>query len=241
MAAADSNWLRIWFISDTHNHHDELDVPQGIDVVIHCGDESDHGNAWLNLPEAREFFNWYSRLDVPTKLYIPGNHSTAIEHGLIRPDEYPDIRFLIHQQTELSELVVFGSPYTPEFFKWAYMRPREKLDIVWQSIPDDVDILITHGPPKGYLDVTRDLDTRKPIHVGSMSLTRHVKNRIKPLVHSFGHIHDEREIQNFGVQHDAGIMFINCSCCNLGSRLVNHGIVIEIDTVSKKVRGIIGS
>ncbi|XZE18565.1 metallophosphoesterase [Pirellulaceae bacterium SH449] len=224
-----------WFISDTHNRHRELNVPKGVDVVIHCGDESGSGDPWRNATEARSFFHWYTSLDIPIKLFTPGNHSTAIEQGLITPAEYPEVQFLIHEQTVVNGLVIFGTPYTPEFYDWAYMRAREDLDAVWQSIPDNVDILITHGPPKGILDVTHDFDTRELIHVGSGSLTRHVKQRIKPLVHAFGHIHDERGVRNFGMVQESGVTFVNCSCCNIGNKLVNHGLVLEINLSSRTV------
>jgi Icc-related predicted phosphoesterase len=227
--------MRCWLVSDTHNQHRKLRVPEGIDVVIHCGDESESGNEYVNEPEARAFFDWYSALNIGVKIFVPGNHSMAIERGLIRPEQYPEIRFLIHQQVELEGVVIFGTPYTPKFFDWAYMRARKDLDILWQSIPDTVDILVSHGPPKGYLDVTRDLDSREPIHVGSKSLTKHVLERIKPLLHAFGHIHDEANIRNFGVVQESGITFVNCSCCNLGSKLVNQGVVLDIDPESRSI------
>jgi len=227
--------MRCWLVSDTHNQHRKLRVPEGIDVVIHCGDESESGNEYVNEPEARAFFDWYSALNIGVKIFVPGNHSTAIERGLIRPEQYPEIRFLIHQQVELEGMVIFGTPYTPKFFDWAYMRARKDLDILWQSIPDTVDILVSHGPPKGYLDVTRDLDSREPIHVGSKSLTKHVLERIKPLLHAFGHIHDEANIRNFGIAQESGITFVNCSCCNLGSKLVNQGVVLDIDPESRSM------
>ena len=126
----------------------KLNVPEGLDVVIHCGDESVRRNEWLNEPEAREFFDWYSALDVSVKIFVPGNHSMAVEKGVVTPEQYPGVRFLIHEQTELEGLVVFGTPCTPKFFDWAYMRAREDLDMVWRSIPDNVDILISHGSPK---------------------------------------------------------------------------------------------
>lgn len=220
--------MKIWLISDTHNHHEELEIPSGIDAVIHCGDESDSGNAFMNEPEARRFFRWFSSLDIATKIFVPGNHSTAIEQGLIRPDNYPEINFLIHQQMEWHGLKIFGSPFTPMFFDWAYMKAREELDAVWQSIPDDIDILITHGPPKGILDVTKDMNSGDPVSVGSKSLRRHVENRIQPKVHAFGHLHDEAGIHNYGTITRGATQFINCACCNLASRLVHDGFVIDI-------------
>lgn len=228
--------MRCWLIADTHNHHSELQIPDGLDVIIHCGDESSRRNELRNEPEARAFFEWYSAIKVAVKIFVPGNHSTAVAQSLVTPEQYPYVRFLIHEQTDIEGLVVFGTPYTPHFSDWAYMREREELDIVWQSIPDNVDILITHGPPKGVMDVTRDRDTCDPIHVGSNSLTRHVKQRIKPIVHSFGHIHDETGIRNFGVIQESGVTFINCSCCNLRSKLVNHGVVVEIDPRTRAIK-----
>ena len=56
--------MKIWFISDTHTEHLGLQVPDA-DMVIHCGDEATHGNAWMNEPESRSFFEWYSTLEHP--------------------------------------------------------------------------------------------------------------------------------------------------------------------------------
>jgi hypothetical protein len=148
--------MKFWLISDTHNRHQELRVPENIDVVIHCGDESESMNVDKNARQARLFFEWFTVLKIEHRIFVPGNHSTAIEQGMIRAKEYPAIRFLIHQQTQIGDLVVFGTPYTPKFFDWAFMRQRKDLDAVWQTIPDRVDILISHGPPKGILDKTRD-------------------------------------------------------------------------------------
>jgi|JI9StandDraft_2_1071091.scaffolds.fasta_scaffold03007_2 Icc-related predicted phosphoesterase len=225
--------MRVWFISDTHNHHTELRIPSDIQIVVHCGDESESGNEWFNEPEAREFFDWYSDLPIAIKVFVPGNHSTAIEKGLVSPTDYPQVHFLIHRSMEVHGLNFFGTPFTPKFFNWSYMRSREELDFVWQTIPDQVDILISHGPPKGFLDVTCDMHTRAPIHVGSNSLTKHVTQRIKPMIHAFGHIHDEKEIRNFGHVLDKGTNFINCSCCDVANQLVNHGFVVQLDPVQK--------
>jgi Icc-related predicted phosphoesterase len=210
--------MKLWLISDTHNRHKDLRIPSDIDAVIHCGDESESGNEWLNEPEARAFFDWYSMLEIPHKLFVPGNHSTAIERGLVKPSDYTDVQFMIHGRTHLNELAVFGTPYTPKFFNWSFMRERKDLDIVWSSIPEEIDILVTHGPPKGVLDVTRDFDTLESIHVGSQSLTKHVTQRIKPMLHAFGHIHDERGIRNFGIVRDTTTTFVNCSCCNFAGK-----------------------
>ncbi len=218
--------MKIWFISDTHTRHAGLKVPD-VDMVIHCGDESNHGNPWLNEAESRNFFSWYRQLPIPHKIFVPGNHSTAIEQGLIRPENYPEVQFLIHQETKVEGITIFGSPYTPRFFDWAYMKARNKLDVVWASIPDDIDILITHGPPKGILDLTKDIKTKELVQVGCSALRRHVDGRIKPRIHAFGHLHDEAGISNYGHFTRGTTQFINAACCDLRIELKHPGVIIE--------------
>ncbi|MFG0262546.1 MAG: metallophosphoesterase [Novipirellula sp. JB048] len=219
--------MKIWFISDTHNMHPWLRVPEA-DMVIHCGDESTHGNPALNEPEARRFFDWFSALEIETKVFIPGNHSTAVATGLIQPDDYPEVRFLIHESLQCHGLKLFGSPYTPRFHDWAYMKKRAQLDQVWQSVPDDVDILITHGPPKGILDLAHDSESKALIQVGCTALRRHVEERIRPQIHAFGHLHDEKDICNYGIFSRGATRFINAACCNLAAKLKHHGFVIQL-------------
>jgi Icc-related predicted phosphoesterase len=219
--------MKVWFISDTHNQHRYLTVPD-VDLVIHCGDESNNINATMNEPEARDFFEWYTALSIREKIYVPGNHSSAVEHGLVKADQYPAIRFLIHESLELGGKHIFGSPYTPRFHEWSYMKKRTQLDAVWQTIPERTDILITHGPPKGVLDITHDSESNQLVQVGCAALRRHVEERVKPTIHAFGHIHDEKGVSNYGkyTRHDT--LFVNCSVCDLQGRFQNNGFVLTI-------------
>lgn len=219
---------KIWFISDTHNHHEQLTVPTEVDAVIHCGDESTQRKTHWNECEARNFFEWFAGLSIGKKFFVPGNHSMAIAKGRVRPEEYPTIQFLVHAGCQWNDLRLFGSPYTPWFFGWAYNIARSDLGSLWSQIPAGVDILITHGPPKGILDVTRDWRTKEPIHIGSKSLTRQVSERICPRIHAFGHLHDEEGIQNFGTVTQGKTQYVNCACCYHDGQLVHHGIVLEV-------------
>lgn len=219
--------MKIWFISDTHNEHAQLVVPEA-DCVIHCGDEAIEKDALRNAPESRRFFEWFSQLAIPHKIFVPGNHSAAVEQGLVTPDDFPQVTMLMHQQTELAGLRVFGSPYVPRFHDWAFNRKRTQLDRLWSTIPAGVEILITHGPPKGILDLTRELETRQLAQVGCAALRRHVEQRIRPRIHAFGHLHDEREASNFGTFSRGATHFINCSVVNRRCQLKNHGFLVEI-------------
>lgn len=218
--------MRIWFISDTHNQHQYLQVPKA-DVVIHCGDESTHQIPALNELEARRFFEWYCSLDIPVKIFVPGNHSMAIETGLLSNQDYPEIHFLIHQQMDLNGVKVFGSPYVPRFHNWAFMKKRTQLDTVWQTVAEDTQILLTHGPPKGVLDLTHDSETKALVQVGCAALRRHVEQRILPDIHAFGHLHDERGINNYGIYKRGVTQYLNCSVCNLSGQFANNGFLID--------------
>lgn len=218
--------MRIWFISDTHNQHEFLRVPKA-DAVVHCGDESTHQVPAMNEPEARRFFAWYNELNIPLKIFVPGNHSTAIESGMVTAADYPEIHFLIHQALERNGVKFFGSPYVPRFHDWAYMRKRTQLDAVWQTIPDDTQILLTHGPPKGILDLTTDYESKGLVQAGCAALRRHVEQRIQPHIHAFGHLHDEHGISNYGIYKRGITQFINCSVCDLRGKFVNNGFVVD--------------
>jgi Icc-related predicted phosphoesterase len=92
-------------------------------------------------------------------------------------------------------------------------------------IPEDTDILVTHGPPKYILDMTRGE------HAGDLSLFKHVTERVKPKLHIFGHFHDEDSHINSGERKLNGLQtrFINASIVNLRHRVVNHPMLIKYE------------
>lgn len=217
--------MKIWFISDTHGLHDRLEIPEA-DMVVHCGDESNSRNPHQNHTEAIRFFQWYRSLPIKDKIYVPGNHSTAVWSKFITQADYPDICFLIHKEIRVAGLKIFGSPYTPRFGDWAFMEKRNKMAAVWENIPA-CDILVTHGPPKGILDLAEDTDNGSIVQVGCKSLLNAV-NRIVPRVHAFGHIHDDETFLNYGIFALGETTFINCACLNHRKMSIHNGHVIEI-------------
>ena len=71
--------MKLVFISDTHNQHNNINVPEG-DFIIHCGDVSGRGYK----SEIEFFVDWFSSLPHRHKIMIPGNHDFLFE-------EYYDI------------------------------------------------------------------------------------------------------------------------------------------------------
>jgi Icc-related predicted phosphoesterase len=224
--------LRILAISDTHGFHGMLKLPKELDMIIHGGDFGNYSNPARNSIEALNFLVWYNMLPVKYKVLIAGNHDTSIEAGLVDPRKYETITFLHHETQEVGGLKIFGSPYTPSFgVGWAYNVSRSKLDPYWDEIPDELDILVTHGPPKGVLDLTRNRGDELE-YCGDKALLNHVLEK-QPRVHIFGHIHNFEDCINVGTRKIEGVqtLFINATAVtdrkfDLG--LTSHGTYFEL-------------
>ena len=193
--------MKIWHISDTHTYHEQLRIPEGIDMVIHSGDCSNPRDPYNNEPEVREFLGWYKSLPIEHKIYVAGNHDTSIEKGLVQPIEFAEagILYLEDDLVDIEGVLIYGNPYTPNFGNWSFMKDRVKLDRYWpQAIPSYVDILVTHGPPKGILDKSYSRDRIFEM-CGDKSLLNRVLE-VQPAYHLFGHIHNHKDIINAGIQ-----------------------------------------
>ncbi len=168
-------------ISDTHARHQELEVPDG-DILIHAGDCTRHGD----LGDLEAFNRWLGTLPHRHKILIAGNHDFCFQDS---PDEaHRLVTNAIYLQDEaliIEGIKIWGSPWQPWFFDWAFNLPRgEQIAAKWALIPDDTQVLITHGPPAGILD--RTFDDRD---VGCEDLLQRVQ-QIRPRLHIFGHIHE---------------------------------------------------
>jgi len=192
-----SQSMDITFISDTHGLHRRLKLKPGT-VLIHTGDVTEYGSE----DEVVEFLSWFSRQPFDYKVFIAGNHDLFLEDctpAKRRKTIPSDIIYLQNSGIEIAGLKVWGSPVTPYFLGMAF-NARQGLEIkrVWNKIPSDTDILITHGPPAGILDNG----------IGDEGLLLKV-NKIQPLVHCFGHAHGQN-----GVETNNETTFINASIVN---------------------------
>ena len=193
--------MKIWHISDTHTYHDLLKIPDGIDMVIHSGDCSNPRDPYNNEPEVRDFIDWYKELPIKYKIYVAGNHDTSIEKRLVVKQDFEDndIIYLENESIVIEGIKIFGSPHTPQFGNWAFMKERTKLERFWRlAIDEDVDIIVTHGPPKGILD--KSYDQRNNMEAcGDKSLLNRILE-VQPTYSLFGHIHNTKDIVNAGIQ-----------------------------------------
>ncbi|BCS27303.1 uncharacterized protein APUU_60351A [Aspergillus puulaauensis] len=173
-------------ISDTHNT--QPDLPDG-DILIHAGDLTQSGSQ----RELQDQIAWLDSQPHRYKIVIAGNHELCLDSQLDGGNtntaaiDWSSLIYLENTSTIVKfgngrEIKVFGSPYTPKHGNWAFQYPRTNAAI-WEeiSIPEDTDILITHGPPKAHLDLG---------HLGCLFLRRALwEMKHRPLLHVFGHIH----------------------------------------------------
>lgn len=223
--------MKIWHITDTHGFHDRLIIPEGIDMIIHTGDCSNESNPIMNEIEVRKFIDWFSKIPV-LKIFVPGNHDTSIEKRLIRPKEFLDngIMFLEHESIIIDDIKFFGSPYTPTFGStWSYNKARSKLGRMWDQLPNDIDVLLTHGPPLGILDLSENRDYSLEMCGDRGLLTYIKKSNVK--YHLFGHIHNFKDCVNSAVKICGGVTYSNACPLEDGGfelGLINNGNIIEI-------------
>jgi Icc-related predicted phosphoesterase len=208
---------KVVFISDTHNLHAKVRIPE-CDILVHSGDATGRGT----FQEVSSFLFWLSQQPAKHKVLIWGNHDHLQERdpGLANMllSEHPSITYLENSSAEVMGLKFWGSPWTPKFFDWAFNADPDKLIEVWNQIPEGLDILVTHGPPFGILDLAESGD-----QIGCKSLKYEVMNRAKPKIHIFGHCHE-----GYGTFKFESTLYINASTCNSKYQPVNPPIVMEI-------------
>lgn len=222
--------IRIAFISDTHGMHEKMkhQIPE-CDILIHSGDYTNRGERH----HVQKFYEWLQSLDQCTyKVFIEGNHDIhsdpkfdwetkasewfidKLKDNQINDLEY-DLKFedstvfrLNNNSINLYGLNIWGSPITPDFYPegWAHNRTRGSIiKQVWDEIPKDTDIVVTHGPVYSKLDY---VPYRGGEFVGCADLDYRLQE-VKPLIHACGHIHC-----GYGVEETIDTIYVNGAVCD---------------------------
>lgn len=225
--------MRIVFLSDTHNQLHSVDVPDG-DVLVHAGDATMLGS----LVELSKFNQAMGQLPHRHKLFSPGNHDILCERDPgLAATVLTKVTWLKGCLSVGTPAITFwGCPYTPRFGAgWAFqLKDKKHAKEIWDTIPEKVDIVVTHGPVYGILDEVRrpswswqDADVPGAYavnveHVGCPVLAKTLK-RIRPRIHVCGHVHG-----GYGTKVVHGTQYINASNCNESYDPVNAPIILEV-------------
>ena len=115
--------------------------------------------------------------------------------------------FLEDSSVTLYGYKLYGSPWNRGF---PHRRDMHDCTLtcqeLWENIPTDTDILMTHPPSKGHGD-----KSSRGILEGCEKLLYEIEQRVKPLVHVFGHIHED---YGFSKSDIVDTLFINAGICN---------------------------
>lgn len=213
--------MKIVCLSDTHGDHAAVSLPAG-DVLVHAGDMTAHGT----LDEFADFLAWFSAQAFAHHLIVAGNHDTSLEANAAEAQalcERAGVVWLNDSGITLDGLSFWGSPITPRFHDWSFMRdPGEDIQKHWRMIPEQTDVLITHGPPLGILDQIEREDGSCE-NTGCPSLLETVQ-ALQPQLHIFGHIHEGR-----GEHLRAGTRFLNVSSMNKFYQIQHPPVVVELE------------
>lgn len=210
--------MRIVAVADTHTFQDDLRrIPDG-DVFIHAGDLCRGGR----LDELRIVVAWLHALPHKHKIVVAGNHDWCfVREPQAAIEILGDIVYLQDAEITIDGVRFWGSPWQPEFNDWAFNLPRgEALARKWALIPTNIEVLITHGPPHGIGD-----DSGEPLRQGCAELLAAVR-RVRPLLHLFGHIH-----QDGGFWEQEGMCFANVTCWEC----VRGATVIDVEEKDRRV------
>lgn len=206
--------MRIVAISDTHSLHRQIQIPEG-DVLVHAGDFTEAGTR----EEALDFALFFKELPHKHKIVIAGNHDFYFEnHPTEAAELFNEFHYLLDQELVIDGVKFYGSPWQPRFQQWAFNLGRgEEIRAKWDLIPEDVDVLITHGAPLGIGDENFEGE-----EIGCEELRKAVA-RIHPPHHIFGHIHE-----GFGKRVIDGTAFYNVAICDYTYQATNSPTIIDL-------------
>jgi predicted phosphodiesterase len=205
--------MRIVAIADTHGFERDLGTLPPGDVLVHVGDLLRRGT----LAELEPVADWIRSQPHRRKLVVAGNHDWCFSR--VRAEACAllgsGVSYLQDEERTIDGVRFWGSPWQPEFCDWAFNLPRgAPLRAKWSFIPDGIDVLLTHGPPRGFGDFVPEANARE----GCDDLLAAVR-RVRPALHLFGHIH-----QDGGVFRDGPVWLANVTTneCERGPTVLDY-------------------
>lgn len=223
--------IKIVHISDTHGLHRKMvhKIPE-CDILLHSGDYTNRGER----DQVEDFFKWLTEQKQCTRvIFTEGNHdihtdprfeweTKSSEWFEDLMDKYAinhdigNIMRLENTSCEAFGLNIWGSPMTPSFFKehWGHNADRgAEIKQYWDKIPNNTDIVVTHGPSIYKLDY---IPYGGQSHVGCADLDYRIQE-IKPILQVCGHIHC-----GYGIDQTIDTIYSNGSICDESYSPINE-------------------
>ncbi len=182
--------IKIIHYSDTHEYNRIFDSAPEANLFIHTGDLTGMGG----IPELQEVAEKLQEIQhrYDKMIVIPGNHDWGFQHHeQFMRQIFKDMVVLINEPYEYEGVKFWGSPITPIFSYWAFMKNADDRYSLFQQVPEDTKVLLTHGPAYKVLDEVAEIhyDRSRIDNAGCLHLFDRIQ-QIKPRLHLFGHIHE---------------------------------------------------
>ncbi|KAH9998124.1 Metallo-dependent phosphatase-like protein [Russula compacta] len=199
-------WTRFVCVSDTHSK--TFPLPDG-DVLIHAGDLC----SWGSVKQLKVTMDWLLSLSHPKKIVIAGNHDLCLDETRVgakfqysyvtqedvakarsmmtdHAAEVAGLQYLEHESMELETgdktWKVYGSPAAPRYMPGSFQYENHaEAEEIYNRIPRDTEILLTHTPAHGVLDLAS-----RGVHAGCQTLSTTLDELKQCRMHVFGHIHE---------------------------------------------------
>lgn len=217
--------MKVVALSDVHSKLGKVKLPDA-DLLVISGDLTIGGS-----------IKEYSQLnhacgDIKHKfkygiLLCEGNHDFLGEKQPSLADSLIHHAKLVrHNAITINGIKFFITPYNKWYFNWAFnIWPGEQSQKIWAQIPNDTEVLVSHGPPYETLDCPPNKE-----HVGDVDLWNRIQLLHKLKLHIFGHIH-----HSAGFEQRDKVWYVNASTCNESCQPINPPIIIEIDDSTHEV------
>lgn len=210
--------MKICALSDLHGTLLPVEDIEPCELVCICGDivplniqsNSKKTRRWLK----EDFKSWANTLPCDKVLFIAGNHDLHLNLAFMKEhfSSQDKVTYLFHENYVYKakngrEYTIFGTPYCKQFGNWAYMEADEMLVKLFQAIPKDLDILMTHDAPYGVSDVLlQNVPWNTGEHIGNIPLREAILEK-SPRYNIHGHLHStSHEFENLGITK-----VVNCS------------------------------
>jgi Icc-related predicted phosphoesterase len=200
--------------ADLHELHRDMEIPDA-DLLLIAGDVTMLSRS---LWAIQDFNLWLGELPYKKVLLCGGNHDKFLDSPADDGPKLSNATVLDNQAVSVAGLKVWGSPVTMSPGGAYAMPSSDDRRRLFSSVPDDIDVLLTHIPPYGVMDQYPGSIE----HQGCRELLATVR-RVRPKLHVFGHIHGCRGVIEFG-----GTTFVNAAMLGLGGGLENPPLVMRM-------------
>lgn len=188
-------------------------------MLLHAGDFTNRGKTM----EVTAFSHWVEEVadeyDYKEVVVTPGNHDFLFERDYNFAKSCLSHATVLNQTTvTIDGVTIYGEPRTTWFYDWAFNVLPQNMAVVWERIPEGVDVLLTHGPPAGILDKSSSGENVGCPHLRDWIL------EYQPKLVVCGHVHE-----GYGTAKLGNTQIINASICNRNYKPVNRPIFFDLE------------